>query len=68
VDDANDPWADVAAECPRRIFGILHAAGHYHHGTCDRFPGMMCYHKENDLPAGWEPTAAQVRAEKGCGD
>ncbi len=68
MDDVNDPWSGVAAECPRRIPRVLHEAGHYHHGTCDRHPGVMCFYKESDLPAGWEPTAAQVRAEGGAGD
>ncbi len=60
-----DPWDAVAAECPRKIMKLLHQAGHYHHGTCLSFPGkVLCVHRESSLFEGWEPTAAQVAAEK----
>jgi hypothetical protein len=58
-----DPWKGVAHECPRKIIGLLHAAGHYLHCTSARFPGkILCFHQDSELPADWEPTEAQARA------
>jgi hypothetical protein len=60
---AEDAWQEVACECPRRIMGVLHAAGRYVHCTSARFPGkVLCFDKDSELPADWEPTEAQVRA------
>jgi hypothetical protein len=48
-------------ECPRKILGVLHAQGHYLHGTSARFPGkVLCCHRDGELPEDWSPTAAQA--------
>ncbi len=58
-----DAWKEVAHECPRKIMGVLHAAGLYIHCTSARFPGkVLCIHKDSELPADSEPTEAQVVA------
>ena len=31
----------LAAECPRKIMGLLHAKGLYVHGSSARFPGKV---------------------------
>jgi hypothetical protein len=60
---AEDAWKEVACECPRKIMALLHAAGHYLHCTSARFPGkILCFHKDSELPADWEPTPAQALA------
>ena len=52
----------LAEECPRKILGLLHAVGHYVHGTSARFPGkVLCFHKDSELPDDWAPTPAQAR-------
>ncbi len=59
-------WDAVARECPRKIMRLLHEAGHYHHGVSPRYPDkILCSHRDNDLPDGWEPTEAQERADYG---
>jgi hypothetical protein len=56
----------LAAECPRKIMGLLHAKGHYVHCTSDRFPGkVLCFHKDSELPADGELTDAQLHFELG---
>lgn len=56
----------LAAECPRKIMGLLHAKGHYVHCTSDRFPGkVLCFHKDSELPADGELTDAQLHFESG---
>lgn len=50
----------LAAECPRKILGLLHAKGQYVHCTSARFPGkVLCFHKESELPGDCVPTPAQ---------
>jgi hypothetical protein len=59
----DEAWTLVARECPRKIIGALHSQGEYIHGTCARFPGkVLCFHKDSELPANWEPTSAQETA------
>lgn len=63
-EQSNSPWDAVARECPRKIMKLLHEAGHYHHGTTPRYPDRVCcWHKDADLPEGFEPTQAQLDAE-----
>lgn len=56
-----EAWLQVARECPRKIMGPLHEAGHYVHGTSSRYPGkVLCFHRDSERPGDWAPTPAQA--------